>query len=43
VSTRIDENGVKTKKLWLKHDSRGLLVEDFETRRALGKETGGWT
>jgi hypothetical protein len=30
VSTRIDENGVKMKKLWLKHDSRGLFVEDLK-------------
>jgi dTDP-4-dehydrorhamnose 3,5-epimerase-like enzyme len=30
VSARIDENGVKTKKLWQKHDSRGLFVEDLK-------------
>jgi hypothetical protein len=24
---RIDKNGVKMKKLWLKHDSTGLFVE----------------
>jgi hypothetical protein len=24
---RIDENRVKTDKLWLKHDSRGLFVK----------------
>jgi hypothetical protein len=30
VSTRIDENGVKTEKLWLKHDSRGLFIEDLK-------------
>jgi hypothetical protein len=41
VSERIDENGVKTEKLWLKHDSRGSFVKRFETRRALGKETEG--
>jgi hypothetical protein len=29
VSTRIDENGVKTEKLWLKYDSRGLFVKDL--------------
>jgi hypothetical protein len=29
VSVRIDENGVKTEKLWLKHDSRGLFVKDL--------------
>jgi hypothetical protein len=30
MSVRIDENGVKTEKLWLKHDSRGLFVEDLK-------------
>jgi hypothetical protein len=30
VSARIDENGVKTEKLWLKYDSRGLFVEDLK-------------
>jgi hypothetical protein len=30
VSARIDENGVKTEKLWLKHDSRSLFVEDLK-------------
>jgi hypothetical protein len=30
VSARIDENGVKTKKLRLKHDSRVLFVEDLK-------------
>jgi hypothetical protein len=30
VSARIDENGVKTEKLRLKHDSRGLFVEDLK-------------
>jgi hypothetical protein len=29
VSARIDENRVKTEKLWLKHDSRGLFVKDL--------------
>jgi hypothetical protein len=29
VSARIDENRVKMEKLWLKHDSRGLFVEDL--------------
>jgi hypothetical protein len=33
---RIDENRVKTEKLWLKHDSRGLFVEDL-------KLEGVWT
>ena len=27
MSARIDENGVKTKKLWLKQGSRGLFVK----------------
>jgi hypothetical protein len=30
MSARIDENGIKTEKLRLKHDSRGLLVEDLK-------------
>jgi hypothetical protein len=30
MSERIDENGVKTEKLWLKHDSRGLFIEDLK-------------
>jgi hypothetical protein len=29
MSARIDENGFKTEKLWLKHDSKGLFVEDL--------------
>jgi hypothetical protein len=29
VSERIDENGVKMEKLWLKLDSRGLFVKDL--------------
>jgi hypothetical protein len=32
VSARIVENGVKTGKLWLKHDSRGLFVEDLKLK-----------
>ena len=35
MSARIDENGVKMKKLWLKQDSRGLFVRDL-------KEQGLW-
>jgi hypothetical protein len=27
---RINESGVKTEKLWLKYDSRGLFVEDLK-------------
>jgi hypothetical protein len=30
MSVRIDENGVKKKKLWLKHDSRVLFVGDLK-------------
>jgi hypothetical protein len=30
MSARIDENGVKTEKLWLKHDPWGLFVEDLK-------------
>jgi hypothetical protein len=30
VSARIDENKVKTEKLWLKHDSKGLFLEDLK-------------
>jgi hypothetical protein len=30
VSARIDEKGVKTGKLRLKHDFRGLFVEDLK-------------
>jgi hypothetical protein len=30
VSARIDENGVNTEKSWLKHDFRGLFVEDLK-------------
>jgi hypothetical protein len=29
---RIDENVVETEKLWLKHDSRGLFVEDLKLK-----------
>jgi hypothetical protein len=30
MSARIDENRLKTEKLWLKHDSRGLYVENLK-------------
>jgi hypothetical protein len=29
---RIDENRVKTEKLWLKYDFRGLFVEDLKLK-----------
>jgi hypothetical protein len=32
VSARIDENGVKTEKLGLKHDPRGLFVGDLKLK-----------
>jgi hypothetical protein len=32
VSARIGENGVKMEKLGLKHDSRGLIVEDLKLK-----------
>ena len=35
VSARIDENGVKTEKLWLKQGSRGLTAKVL-------KEKGFW-
>jgi hypothetical protein len=40
VSARIDENGVKTEKLGLKHESSGLFVKDLKLR-ALTEETEG--
>jgi hypothetical protein len=30
--SRIDENGVKTKKLRLKHGSRGLFIKDLKLK-----------
>jgi hypothetical protein len=30
VSARIDENGVKMEKLWVKYDSRVLFVDDLK-------------
>jgi hypothetical protein len=36
MSARIDENRVKTEKLWLKDDSKGLFVKDL-------KLEGFWT
>ena len=41
MSARIDENGSKTKKLWPKRGSRGLIVKVLERTGALGKETEG--
>ena len=39
MSARIDENGAKTEKLWLKQDYRGLFVRILERTGALGEET----
>jgi hypothetical protein len=39
VSRRIDENGVKTKKLWLKYDSRGLFIENLKLKGLWKKKT----
>ena len=39
MSARIDENGAKTKKLWLKQDFRGLFVRVLDKQGALSKET----
>ena len=41
MSARIDENGIKTKKLWLKQGSRGLFFKSFERTGALSEETEG--
>ena len=41
MSVRIDENGAKTEKLWLKQGSRGLFVRVLERTGALGEETEG--
>jgi hypothetical protein len=43
VSARIVENEVKTEKLWLKHDSRGLFVEDFKLEGLWTKKSGART
>jgi hypothetical protein len=29
---RIDKNGVKTEKLWLKHGSRSLFIKDLKLK-----------
>jgi hypothetical protein len=41
MSVKFDENGVKTEKLWLKHDSRGLFVEDLKLEGLWTKKPGG--
>ena len=40
MSARIDENGVKTEKLWLKHGSRGLFVIDLNFQGLALKKPG---
>jgi hypothetical protein len=32
VNARIDKNGVKIEKLWLKYDSSGLFVKDLKIK-----------
>ena len=39
MSARIDENGAKTEKLWIKQSSRDLFVRVLERTGALGEET----
>jgi hypothetical protein len=39
VSARINENGDRTEKLWLKHDSRGLFVKDLKLKGLRTEET----
>ena len=41
MGARIDENGAKTKKSWLKQGSRGLFVRDLKRTWALSEETEG--
>ena len=40
MSARIDENGAKTKKLWLKHDSMDLFVIDLNFQGLALKKPG---
>ena len=41
MSVRIDENGAKTKKLWLKQGSRGFFCKETELPGARSEETRG--
>ena len=43
MSARIDENGVKTKKLWLKRGSRGLFVKKQSFQGLALKKPGSKT
>jgi hypothetical protein len=40
VSTRFDENGAKTKKLWLKHGSMDLFAIDLNFQGLALKKPG---
>ena len=40
MSTRIDENGVKTEKLWLKQDSKDLFAIDLNFQGLALKKRG---
>ena len=40
MSARIDENGVKTKKLWLKQGSKGLFAKDLNFQGLALKKPG---
>ena len=40
MSTRIDENGVKTKKLWLKQGSKDLFAIDLNFQGLALKKPG---
>ena len=40
MSARIDENGAKTKKLWLKHGSRDLFAIDLNFQGLALKKRG---
>ena len=40
MSARIDENGVKTKKLWLKQGSKDLFVIDLNLQGLALKKLG---
>ena len=41
MSARIDENGAKTEKLWLKHGSMGLFVKVLKEQGLWVKKTKG--
>jgi len=40
VSARIDENGAKTEKLWLKHGSRDLTAKNLKDQGLKHKRKG---